>query len=207
MQVNNNGINNNKLYTNYNQEINNINNKSKNNDISIKNNYKDKLDLSKDMRMAASRSRAIMGPQLDKGTASNTTIYVDKSTFMQITNYSTNNSECQWDELGIDGEKRWVVINGQRFECPLSKEEKEAIKRASKTMLDYLIEADEEKEEKEEKKENIDFKFNGDGSISIDDESLLSSNPKLSGLLKNDKVMKMLKDIAKSNGGSLSMHI
>ncbi|NFN77623.1 hypothetical protein FDC26_12200, partial [Clostridium botulinum] len=164
-------------------------------------------DLSKDMRTAASRSRAIMGPQLDKGTASNTTIYVDKSTFMQIANYSTNNSECQWDELGVDGEKRWVVINGQRFECPLSKEEKEAFERASKTMLDYLIEADKEKEEKEEKKENIDFKFNGNGSISIDDESLLSSNPKLSGLLKNDKVMKMLKDIAKSNGGSLSMHI
>lgn len=38
MQVNNNGINNNKLYTNYNQEINNINNKSKNNDINIKDN-------------------------------------------------------------------------------------------------------------------------------------------------------------------------
>lgn len=203
MQVNNNGINNNKLYANYNQEINNINNKSKNNDINIK----DKLELSKDVRTAASRSRSIMGPQLDKGTASNTTIYVDKSTFTQMMNYSTNNSECRWDELGVDGEKRWIVINGQRFECPLSKEEKEAIKRASKTMLDYLIEADEEKEEKEEKKENIDFKFNGDGSISIDDESLLSSNPKLSGLLKNDKVMKMLKDIAKSNGGSLSMHI
>ncbi|MBN1069028.1 hypothetical protein [Clostridium sp. ZS1] len=203
MQVNNNGINNNKLYANYNQEINNINNKSKNNDINIK----DKLELSKDVRTLASRSRAVMGPQLDKGTASNTTVYVDKSTFMQIANYTTNNSECQWDELGIDGEKRWVVVNGQRFECPLSKEEKEAIKRASKTMLDYLIEEDEKKKEKEEKKENIDFKFNGDGSISIDDESLLRSNPKLSGLLKNDKVMKMLKDIAKSNGGSLSMHI
>ncbi|NFG60788.1 hypothetical protein FDG75_01215 [Clostridium botulinum] len=175
----------------------------------IKNVYNnaDKLELSKDVRIAASRSRAIMGPQLDKGTASNTTIYVDKSTFMQISSYTTNNSECQWEELGVDGEKRWVVVNGQRFECPLSKEEKEAIKRASKTMLDYLIEADKEKEEKEEKKENIDFKFNGDGSISIGDESLLSSNPKLSGLLKNDKVMNMLKDIAKLNGGSLSMHI
>ncbi|WP_315081670.1 hypothetical protein [uncultured Clostridium sp.] len=207
MQVNNNGVNNNKLYTNYNQEINNINNKSKNNDKNIKDNSKDKLDLSKDMRTAASRSRAIMGPQLDKGTASNTTIYVDKSTFMQMMNYSANNSECQWDELGVDDEKRWIVINGQRFESPLTKEEKEAIKRISKTILDYIIEEDEKEKEKEEKKENIDFKFNGDGSISIDDESLLSSNPKLSGLLKNDKVMKMLKDIAKSNGGSLSMHI
>lgn len=203
---------NNRIYNGYMENANinqrkNIDNNTHKDTIKNVYNNADKLELSKDVRIAASRSRAIMGPQLDKGTASNTTIYVDKSTFMQISSYTTNNSECQWDEMGVDGEKRWIVVNGQRFECPLSKEEKEAFKRASKTMLDYIIEEDEKKQEKEEKRENIDFKFNGDGSISIDDESLLSSNPKLSGLLKNDKVMKMLKDIAKSNGGSLSMHI
>ena len=50
--------------------------------------------------------------------------------------------------------------------------------------------------------------FNGGEEKNIDEliEDVLC-NPKLSGLLKNDKVMKMLKDIAKSNGGSLSMHI
>ncbi|WP_252232851.1 hypothetical protein, partial [Clostridium sp. ZBS15] len=146
---------NNKVYSGYMKDVNLIQKKNVENNThknTIKNVYNnaDKLELSKDVRTAASRSRAIMGPQLDKGTASNTTVYVDKSTFMQITNYSTNNSECQWDELGMDGEKRWVVINGQRFECPLSKEEKEAIERASKTMLDYLIEADEDKKEKED---------------------------------------------------------
>lgn len=40
--------------------------------------------------------------------------------------------------MGVDGEKRWVVVNGQRFKCPLSEEEKAAKKRAQLTLLDYI---------------------------------------------------------------------
>ncbi len=48
--------------------------------------------------------------------------------------------------MGIDGEKRWGVVNGQRFECPLSEEEKEAFKGASLTLMDVLEEYEKAKE-------------------------------------------------------------
>ncbi|GAA0076917.1 hypothetical protein UT300005_12950 [Clostridium sp. CTA-5] len=203
MQINNNGIYNNT----YNQGINQSNNLSRNNILNSNNSYKDKLELSNESRKV--RRQPIMVFGLDKGTASNTTIFVNKGTFNQIANYTTDNPDCQWEEIGCDGVKRWVVVNGQRFECPLSKEERAAYEQASKTIIDYINEEEEKKEKKYSDKESepINFEFNVDGSISIGDESLLSSNPKISGLLKNEKVMTMLKDIAKLNGGSITMSI
>ncbi len=47
---------------------------------------------------------------LDKGTAANTTVYVNYSTFRQIVNYTANNEECPWTELGIDGEKDGLLL-------------------------------------------------------------------------------------------------
>ena len=105
----------------------------------------DHINLSK-------RTRGIGSLSLDKGTAANTTLYVDKNTFNNIASYSTNNANCQWDELGVDGEKRWVVINGQRFECPLSKEEKEAYKTPLKQCLTTLLKQNKRKKKKKVKK-------------------------------------------------------
>lgn len=159
----------------------------------------DHINLSK-------RTRGIGSLSLDKGTAANTTLYVDKNTFNNIVSYSTNNANCQWDELGVDGEKRWVVINGQRFEYPLSKEEKEAYKNASKTMLDYIIEAEQEKEEKESKEKNkTDISVNSNGEINLSGNSQTFESSKIKNLLNNEKVMTMLKDIASLNGGTISL--
>ncbi len=105
----------------------------------FKNSQKDTLEISYSRRPN-------MGIMLDKGTAANTTVYVNYSTFRQIVNYTANNEECPWTELGIDGEKRWIVVNGQRFECPLSEEEKEAFKKASLTLFDVLEEYEKTKE-------------------------------------------------------------
>ncbi|GCD13232.1 hypothetical protein [Clostridium tagluense] len=159
----------------------------------------DRLELS-------SSKRPNMGIMIDKGTAANTTVYVDKSTIFQIMNYTTDNPECSWSEMGVDGEKRWVVVNGQRFECPLSKEEKEAIRKAQHTFLDMLEEYDKNKEELDcNGKENI--KVEIDPSSNAEDLSKQSNNPKIINLANNEKVMPMLKNISKLNGGHITLSV
>ncbi|MGG0644618.1 hypothetical protein ABE021_11830 [Sporosarcina gallistercoris] len=136
---------------------------------------------------------------LDKGTAALTTLYVDNATFQKIATYTTNHPDNQWSELGKDGDKRWIVVNGQRFESPLSEEEKAMMKRAQMTLGDYLDEAEEYKEEtKPENKVTLDFTSKDVVNVSIE-------NPKLASLLKNEKVMDMLKDISKGSFGKLSI--
>lgn len=196
----------------------NINNLKSGIDYSIINNsnkytkdlrHSDKIqnsqNLQKDTLDISYSRRPNMGIMLDKGTAANTTVYVNYSTFRQIVSYTANNEECPWSELGIDGEKRWIVVNGQRFECPLSGEEKEAFKRASLTLMDVLEEYEKAKEKlpsqrKENKKVEIDFDKD---KFSVSDES----NSKVSNLLKNKKVMNMLRDISKFSGNKIHLSL
>lgn len=135
----------------------------------------------------------------DKGIAAHTTLYVDKSTFDRIADYTTNNSDCQWDEIGIDHEKRWIVINGQRFETPLSEEEKAAAKGSQMTFLDHLKEYEKRKEETPSK-DKVEFDFTNKENPSSNKE-----HPKIISLLQNDKVMEMLKNISKATKGKISI--
>lgn len=162
--------------------------------IQNNNHQKDTVELSN-----TSKAMATM-LSLDKGTASHTTLYVDNATFQQIATYSTYHPETQWTELGKDGEKRWVVVNGQRFESPLSEEEKAMMKRAEMTLLDFLLEAEEHREEMETK-EKVTLDFSDKDGIAHS-----SNNPKINGLLQNEKVMEMLKNISKSSKGKISIY-
>ncbi|WOV84051.1 hypothetical protein PGH26_14445 [Sporosarcina jeotgali] len=136
---------------------------------------------------------------IDKGTAADTTLYVDRSTFERIAEYTTNNPDCRWSEIGVDSEKRWIVVNGQRFETPLSEEEKAAAKRSQMTLLDHLQEYEKHKEETLSKdKVVIDF-------TNKENPSSNKENPKIISLLQNDKVMEMLKNISKATKGKISI--
>lgn len=176
---------------------------SSKNSVGKSSEFKDILDISTS-RKNLSRTNAIGGIILDKGTAANTTLYVDRSSFNQIMNYTTNNPACKWEELGMDDEKRWIVVNGQRFECPLSKEEKEAIRRAKKGLIEILDEADKEREKHKSKSERHDsgkLSFDENNKIKLNGDVSLQSNDKIKNLMNNDKVMKILTDIMNMNGG------
>lgn len=138
---------------------------------------------------------------MDKGTASHTTLYVDNSTFQKIATYSTNHPETQWTELGKDEHKRWIVVNGQRFESSISEEEKALMKRAQMTLLDHLQEAEEYQEELASK-EKVTLDFLGDNA-----DANTSTDPKINGLLQNEKVMDMLKNISKSSKGQITVSL
>lgn len=167
--------------------------------------FKDRIDVTTS-RKNLSRTNGIVGINLDKGTAAHTTLYVDRNSFDQITNYSTNNEECKWEELGIDDEKRWVVINGQRFECPLSEEEKKASRRLRKGLIGMIIEAE---EERDKHKSNFKLEKHSSFTVNLDESNKfkvncnddLRANDKINNLMNNDKVVKMLSDIMKMNGG------
>lgn len=78
---------------------------------------------------------------VDKGTATHTTVYINQNAFDKILSATThNNRQPDWEEIGCDGEKRWIVINGQRFECPLSETEKAKQRRFGCNFLDILNE-------------------------------------------------------------------
>lgn len=130
-----------------------------------------------------------MPSSLDKGTASHTTIQVDRSTFDKISNYTTYSGEVTWEELGKDGNKRWIVVNGQRFECELSEQEKAMMKNAQKTLIDYMEETEEERK-KLENKQKVDYPISDD----IDNE-------KLKNLKENTVVVNMLDKLSKAPGG------
>ncbi|GAA0784902.1 hypothetical protein [Hathewaya limosa] len=173
-------------------------------------------ELRRDSVNISDRARDYLKPNgvgfsLDKGTAANTTMYVDKATFNNIVSYTTNNPDCQWEELGIDGEKRWVVVNGQRFECELTKEEKEAAKRAKKTLIDFIMEAEEKndkirKKEKETKRKENTFKLDfRENKIELNGNENIGQSEKVRNLMKNHKVMQMLAEVSRLNGGQISL--
>lgn len=163
------------------------------NSIQNKNHEKDTAELSNTSKTMAN----ILS--MDKGTASHTTLYVDNATFQKIATYTTNHPETQWTELGKDSEKRWIVVNGQRFESPLSEEEKAIMKRGEMTLLDYLQEAEDYEEEKSQiEKVTLDFATKNDLTNS-------SNDPKINALPQNEEVMEMLKNISKSTKGRISI--
>ena len=90
---------------------------------------------------------------LDKGTAIGTTVMVNRGAFDSIVSYSTDN-EPKWDELGCDGDKRWVVINGQRFEVEHSPEEKALRKRAMRSLVEIMNDYDIERKKESMKNDN-----------------------------------------------------
>ncbi|MEF9933935.1 MAG: hypothetical protein RSA01_04610 [Clostridium sp.] len=162
--------------------------------------FKDVIDLSMSNNIKPTAS--IGSISMDKGTAANTTVFVNRSTFNQIMNYTTNSQDCQWDELGIDDNKRWIVVNGQRFECPLSEEEKE-MRRRMRMGLSDLIGQSPKKDYKEDDKlsRHLNIRIDESNNINIQGDNGALSNPKIQSLIKNDKVMNMFANIIKLNGG------
>lgn len=143
---------------------------------------------------------------VDKGTASNTTLYVNKKTFNDIMAASTNGTTASWDEMGVDGEKRWIVINGQRFQCPLSKEEKEAFQRAEKrsTLLSVITEHENATKNFKEKKQNhpsLKLSINSNNNLSMSGDNSIKNNIKFENLQHNKPVMDILKEIINKNSG------
>ncbi|WP_346879291.1 MULTISPECIES: hypothetical protein [unclassified Clostridium] len=176
---------------------------SSKNSVGKSSEFKDILDISTS-RKNILRTNDIGGITIDKGTAANTTLYVDRASFNQIMNYTTNNPACQWEELGIDDEKRWIVVNGQRFECPLSEEEKELRRRLRKGLVEMLDEADKEREKHKSKSErhgSVKISFDENNKIKLNGDVSLQSSDKIKNLMNNDKVMMMLTDIMNMNGG------
>lgn len=143
----------------------------------------------RDTYISQMTTKVKMPSSLDKGTASHTTIQVDRNTFDKIANYTTYSGEVTWEELGKDENKRWIVVNGQRFECELSEQEKAMMKNAKKTLIDYMEEAD-EKRKKLENKQKIDYPI----SDNMDNE-------KLNNLKGNTVVVNMLDKLSKASGG------
>ncbi len=94
---------------------------------------------------------ALSGPlSVDKGTAAETTVQINRNAFDAIVSHTTY-GDPKWEELGVDDEKRWVVVNGQRFEVEHSPEEKAQRRRAKRmTLVDFM----DERQNKDEKKAN-----------------------------------------------------
>lgn len=141
----------------------------------INNRARDTLELSSSYKYMSQMMT------VDTGTAKDTTVYVGRLAFEQIVKESTYGS-LKWEELGGDDEKRWVVINGQRFECEHSPQEKALRKQikeqSGKTLLDYIEEHFDKDEFRKQKQDK--------GNV----EKLKS----------NSEVMKMLSRIFGCNG-------
>lgn len=111
---------------------------------------------------------------VDKGTALTTAVHINRTAYDQILT-ATTFGDIKWEELGVDDDKRWVVINGQRFECEHSPEEKALRKKIQKNMFDYLFES-----KKSRKKEYENQTNQPRGNIDA-----LKSNEKVMGLLED----------------------
>lgn len=169
----------------------------------VLNNFSDKNSVS---------SAKIGGITVDIGTASNTTIYVDKNSYDTILSESTFGTGAKWSEMGFDDDKTWVVINGQRFEYERSQEEKSARKRAqeaaSKNLIEYLVDEKRihiDQDENHGKLKRVDSSYDKNAGL-IFDEEMLSSNKKVSDLNKNTEVMNMLNKL-KLEGISINMWV
>lgn len=114
---------------------------------------------------------------VDKGTALSTTVYINRNAYDRILN-ATTFGEIKWEETGVDDEKRWVVVNGQRFECEHSSEEKALRKKMRKNLLDYIDESVEKR--KKQDKNNSKESEQPNGNIEA-----LKSNEKVIGLLQD----------------------
>lgn len=115
---------------------------------------------------------------VDKGTAIATTVNVNRQAFDQIL-YATTYGETKWEEMGVDDEKCWVVINGQRFESEHSPEEKALRKRARMSLVDILNEIEAKSKPKTNEK----------------DKNKTEPTGNLDALRSNTMVMTLLRDI------------
>lgn len=110
----------------------------------------------------------------DNRTAIETTISVNRETFDKIA-HATTYGDLRWDELGVDDDKRWIVVNGQRFEVEHSPEEKAIRKQAQRNiLLDSLT---------KNKKESPESKYYR-AKKQIENIELLKHNPPVFSLLK-----------------------
>lgn len=50
-------------------------------------------------------------------------IYVNHLTVKQMIAYAANHDDFFWDDMGFDGNVKWVVVKNQRFECKFTNEE------------------------------------------------------------------------------------
>lgn len=162
-----------------------LNKTNKDKNTNINSNKRDefiKSDYSND-RLELYNNKILSGGfAVDKGTAAHTTVQVSRSAFDKILN-ATTNGETKWEECGVDDNKRWVVVNGQRFEVEHSAAEKARRKNASKTFLDYIIESDERMREQNKSKDNGIGKPRGN----------------IEALKNNEEVMKLLGKIFNSD--------
>lgn len=142
--------------------------------MSLKTNILEKIDFSPN--------------SIDKGTASNTTVFVNREAYDQILS-TTTFGEKKWEEMGVDDEKRWVVINGQRFECEHSAEEKALRKRLKKTLVDYLIEED---KKKLDKKDNGTNKPKGNIEALTQNKEVMNLLGKIFNVGTNDEILRKL---------------
>lgn len=122
-----------------------MNTKSTQDSLEIRGHANNYVDVYNNLGKIKSDSLGVGERFGDIGTAAETTVTVNRSAFDAIANYSTYN-EPKWEELGVDNEKRWVVINGQRFEVPHSPEEKAMRNRKNRTLVDMLNDYDKENE-------------------------------------------------------------
>lgn len=141
---------------------------------------------------------------LDKGTASSTTLYVDQKTMSNLMSDALLGGG-PWEECGKDDDKEWIVINGQRFERPLSPQEKAERRAAQKTLLDYMEEEEAKRKDEEEKRKReselteTPIQFDAKGM----DALAHSNNPKLQALSQNTVAMEALQKA--SRGGAVSL--
>lgn len=141
---------------------------------------------------------------IDKGTASATTLYVDQKTMNNLMSDALLGGG-PWEECGKDENKQWIVINGQRFERPLSPQEKAERRAAQKTLIDYMEEEEAKRKDLDEKRKReseltetpIQFDAQGIDSLAH------SNNPKLQALSQNTVALEALQKA--SRGGAVSL--
>lgn len=163
---------------------------------------KTKSPLNDSTKINGSTISGAVGFKADNGTAADTTVKIDKGTFNKIMDYSMKNPAYKWDEIGCDGTKKWVVIEGQRFDYSLSKDEKEAFKKRWKTSCETYnkVQTDKDKSKNNtDEKKLVSISLDKDNKLKADKSEKESNSTKITNLMKKPKVVKMLSDIIKAN--------
>lgn len=104
----------------------------------------------------------------------------------------TTYGETKWEELGVDNNKRWVVVNGQRFEVEHSAEEKARRKNAAKTLVDYMIESEEKMKEQNKFKAKKTDKLSSNIETLKNNEELMNLLGNIFGLTSSEEILKAL---------------
>lgn len=164
-------------------------------------------------QIARNTAVGAVGYKFDKGTAAKTTVEVDKGTYNEIIDYSMNNKDYKWDEVGCDGTKKWVVIDGQRFDYSLSKDEKEAFNTRWKTCCSFYNNSGTDNyniniNSKTKAKHLVSITLDKNNKAIVNKDEKESKNSKITNLMEKPKVVKMLSDIMKSyNRKSISLDL